>query len=87
MCALLAEDARLKEEGYAVPEGIYFMKQTIGNACGTIGALHAIANTQDKVSIGETPLLCPVVHQLMIDPSCPNLHVNMPACSTALYTL
>lgn len=51
----LAEDARLKGEGYVVPEGVYFMKQTIGNACGTIGALHAIANTQDKVSIGKPP--------------------------------
>ena len=24
------------------------MKQTISNACGTIGALHAIANNQEK---------------------------------------
>ncbi|EIE23291.1 peptidase C12, ubiquitin carboxyl-terminal hydrolase 1 [Coccomyxa subellipsoidea C-169] len=52
-----AEDARLKKEGYAVPEGAYFMKQTIGNACGTIGALHAIANTQDKVSITDGSFL------------------------------
>ncbi|KAK9903583.1 hypothetical protein WJX75_009284 [Coccomyxa subellipsoidea] len=52
-----AEDARLKGEGYVVPEGVYFMKQTIGNACGTIGALHAIANTQDKVSIAEGSFL------------------------------
>lgn len=37
-----------------MPNGVYFMKQTIGNACGTIGTLHAIANTQDKVTIGET---------------------------------
>ena len=28
------------------------MKQTISNACGTIGALHAIANNQDKSTPG-----------------------------------
>lgn len=52
-----AEDARLKEQGCGLPEGVYFMKQTIGNACGTIGALHAIANTQDKVSIAAGSFL------------------------------
>ncbi len=29
------------------------MKQTIGNACGTIGVLHALANNLSTVSIGE----------------------------------
>jgi len=29
------------------------MKQTIRNACGTMGALHAIANNQDKSEMGE----------------------------------
>ena len=29
------------------------MKQTIGNACGTIGVLHALANNQNTVSISE----------------------------------
>jgi hypothetical protein len=28
------------------------MKQTIGNACGTIGLLHAAANNQDALGIG-----------------------------------
>ena len=33
------------------------MKQTIGNACGTIGVLHALANNLSTVSIGEAALL------------------------------
>jgi len=33
------------------------MKQTIGNACGTIGVLHALANNTSTVSIGE-PCTC-----------------------------
>ena len=48
-----AEDQSLKEQGYKPPASLYFMKQTISNACGTIGALHAIGNTLDKASLGE----------------------------------
>lgn len=55
LCGQIAEDARLKDQGCGLPNGVYFMKQTIGNACGTIGALHAIANNQDKLSIGKAP--------------------------------
>ena len=31
-----------------VSEGVYYMRQTIGNACGTIGVLHAVGNNLDK---------------------------------------
>ena len=53
-CALLhpAEDQSLKKQGYKPSTSLYFMKQTISNACGTIGALHAIGNTLDKASLG-----------------------------------
>ena len=29
------------------------MKQTISNACGTIGLIHAIANNKDKMHFGK----------------------------------
>lgn len=29
------------------------MKQTINNACGTIGLIHAIANNRDKMNFGK----------------------------------
>lgn len=29
---------------WQVSEKVYFMKQTVGNACGTIGLLHAVGN-------------------------------------------
>ena len=32
------------------------MKQTIGNACGTIGVLHSLANNQDAISVSERTL-------------------------------
>ena len=47
-----AEDERLRIEGYKAPSSVYYMKQTIGNACGTIGALHAIANNEQALPLG-----------------------------------
>ncbi|KAI0028684.1 peptidase C12 ubiquitin carboxyl-terminal hydrolase 1 [Vararia minispora EC-137] len=39
------EDAQLAEESAAkVDPTIFWMRQTIGNACGTIGLIHALAN-------------------------------------------
>ncbi|XP_020208025.1 ubiquitin carboxyl-terminal hydrolase 3 [Cajanus cajan] len=32
---------------------VYFMKQTVGNACGTIGLLHALGNLTSKVKFVE----------------------------------
>lgn len=32
------------------------MKQTINNACGTIGLIHAIANNRDKMNFGKFEL-------------------------------
>jgi hypothetical protein len=34
------------------------MKQTIGNACGTIGALHALANSRSRLSFGASIMAC-----------------------------
>ncbi|XP_069057963.1 ubiquitin carboxyl-terminal hydrolase isozyme L1 [Pleurodeles waltl] len=36
---------------------VYFMKQTIGNSCGTIGLIHAVANNREKLSFGEGSVL------------------------------
>ncbi|XP_038056646.1 ubiquitin carboxyl-terminal hydrolase isozyme L3-like isoform X2 [Patiria miniata] len=40
--------AKIEKEGQQVSDGVYFMKQTIGNACGTIGVLHAVLNNQNE---------------------------------------
>lgn len=40
-------------KGQEVSPKVYFMKQTIGNSCGTIGLIHAVANNQDKLEFGE----------------------------------
>ncbi|XP_056107820.1 ubiquitin carboxyl-terminal hydrolase isozyme L3 isoform X2 [Rhinichthys klamathensis goyatoka] len=40
------EEAKIKAQGQEVSSDVYFMKQTIGNACGTIGLIHAVANNR-----------------------------------------
>uniref|UniRef100_A0A8C5RCP4 Ubiquitin carboxyl-terminal hydrolase n=2 Tax=Laticauda laticaudata TaxID=8630 RepID=A0A8C5RCP4_LATLA len=45
----MKEEESIKAQGQEVKPGVYFMKQTISNACGTIGLIHAIANNRDKI--------------------------------------
>eukprot|EP00795_Rhopilema_esculentum_P000297 gene297-9949_t len=40
------EDEAIKSSGQEVSPNVYFTKQTVGNACGTIGIIHSIANNQ-----------------------------------------
>ncbi|NXK60219.1 UCHL3 hydrolase, partial [Sylvietta virens] len=47
------EEERIKAKGQDVKSSVYFMKQTINNACGTIGLIHAIANNRDKMNFGK----------------------------------
>ncbi|XP_069858913.1 ubiquitin carboxyl-terminal hydrolase isozyme L3 isoform X3 [Dipodomys merriami] len=44
------EEEKIKSQGQDVTSSVYFMKQTISNACGTIGLIHAIANNKDKMN-------------------------------------
>jgi hypothetical protein len=45
------EQSRINQEGQEVSDNVYFMKQVVGNACGTIGLFHSIANSQGKVEL------------------------------------
>ncbi|KVH89769.1 Peptidase C12, ubiquitin carboxyl-terminal hydrolase 1 [Cynara cardunculus var. scolymus] len=45
-------------------DGVYFMRQTVGNACGTIGLLHAIGNITSEIKLGR-PLLT-LLHTLYL---------------------
>ena len=37
-----------ENEGQKISSSVYFIKQTIGNACGTIALIHAVANNLDR---------------------------------------
>ena len=39
-----------------MPKDLYYMKQTISNACGTVAMIHAVANNQDKITLNDGPL-------------------------------
>lgn len=41
------EEERLKQSGQDVSSSVWFSKQTVSNACGTVGMLHAYANSPD----------------------------------------
>lgn len=34
-------------------KNVYFTKQTIGNACGTVGIIHALGNAASRIKLGE----------------------------------
>lgn len=42
----------IERDGQHVAESVYYMRQTVGNACGTIGLLHAIGNARDHFTLG-----------------------------------
>lgn len=51
------EEQRLKAGKHEVPSDVYFIKQTIGNACGTIGLIHAAANNLEHLEFDpDSPL-------------------------------
>eukprot|EP01111_Echinosteliopsis_oligospora_P002644 TRINITY_DN1399_c0_g1_i1.p1 TRINITY_DN1399_c0_g1~~TRINITY_DN1399_c0_g1_i1.p1 ORF type:complete len:236 (+),score=80.37 TRINITY_DN1399_c0_g1_i1:68-775(+) len=43
------QEEKIKADGQTLSKNLYFMKQTIGNACGTIGVLHSVLNNSSSV--------------------------------------
>jgi ubiquitin carboxyl-terminal hydrolase L3 len=42
------QEAEVKEKGQTVSENVYYLKQVVTNACGTIALIHSVANNVDK---------------------------------------
>lgn len=61
------EEERLKKQPQEVSPDVYFIKQTIGNACGTIGLIHALANNQAHLEFGEWVLCFKSKYILLAD--------------------
>lgn len=54
LCGPAADADSQAAAGQAAADGQpYYMKQTIGNACGTIAMLHAIGNNKERAGIGK----------------------------------
>lgn len=52
-----SERDRIETEGQVVSPRCYFMKQTVGNACGTVGLLHCVINCRDALEIAPDSYL------------------------------
>lgn len=50
------QEDELEAAAQVVSEDVYFMKQCVGNACGTVALIHAIANNRDKIDLGDGAL-------------------------------
>ncbi|CAH4031005.1 ubiquitin carboxyl-terminal hydrolase isozyme L3 [Pieris brassicae] len=47
------EEAEILSKGQEVSKHLFYMKQNISNACGTIAVIHAVANNTDKIEIAD----------------------------------
>jgi ubiquitin carboxyl-terminal hydrolase L3 len=45
------EAAKIAAEGQTQSDKVYYMRQTVGNACGTVGILHAVGNNLERFGI------------------------------------
>ncbi|EGC40302.1 hypothetical protein DICPUDRAFT_146855 [Dictyostelium purpureum] len=43
----------INKNGQILSDNVYFMKQYIGNACGTIGVIHSVLNNSDVIEFNE----------------------------------
>ncbi|MQL68549.1 hypothetical protein Taro_000854 [Colocasia esculenta] len=50
---MLEKEREQQGENKKPSEKVYFLKQTVGNACGTIGLLHAVGNVTSEIKMGE----------------------------------
>lgn len=51
------EQENIEKNGQVLSPNVYFMKQTVGNACGTVGILHAIGNARSTLTIAPDSYL------------------------------
>merc|ERR1719223_704869 len=49
--------ASLKDSDQKVSQNVYFTKQTVSNACGTVALIHALANNKDILDINTEKML------------------------------
>jgi len=51
------EQERIEQQGQTIHPDVFFIRQTIGNACGTIGLLHALGNNVQVLGVAhDSPL-------------------------------
>jgi len=46
-------DATIAKEGQDISKNIFYLKQYVGNACGTVGVMHSLANNAETVKLED----------------------------------
>ncbi|GFX59650.1 ubiquitin carboxyl-terminal hydrolase isozyme L3 [Trichonephila clavipes] len=54
-----SEQETIDAEGQVVSDRVYFMKVDANNASGTVSLIHAVANADDELELGERPTSFP----------------------------
>mmetsp|Transcript_19119 Transcript_19119/g.27351 ORF Transcript_19119/g.27351 Transcript_19119/m.27351 type:complete len:229 (-) Transcript_19119:1385-2071(-) len=60
------EDLEIKSNGQILDPSVYYMKQTVGNACGTVGILHAISNARPLIGLKSDSYLERLLQQTAV---------------------
>lgn len=50
------QEEELKNSGNEVSDKVYYLKQVVSNACGTIALIHSVANNTDKIDLKDGDL-------------------------------
>lgn len=50
------EEIDILSKGQEVSSNVFYMKQKISNACGTVALVHGVANNTEKIELSEGPL-------------------------------
>ena len=45
----------IKEKGQTLTPDLYYVKQMVSNACGTVALIHSVANNSDQIQIADGP--------------------------------
>lgn len=50
------EESEILAKGQEVSSDIFYMKQNVSNACGTVALVHSVANNYDKIQLSDGPM-------------------------------
>lgn len=45
--------AEIKASGQTISPDVFYMKQIVPNACGTVALIHSVANSNDAIQLGD----------------------------------